>query len=124
MEQEGSTTIRSIAVVLLTVCLAACGGGSTRHLLSVSIAPPTANGANYPLGGVQFTATGAFDKAPVTVTPLTATWSISPSGVASIETSDGFAQCSSKGTTTITASAPVTPGSSSMVSGNATLTCP
>jgi len=102
MKKEGCATIRGIAVVLLTVCLAACGGGSTRHLLSISIAPPTANGADFPLGAVQFTATGAFDKAPTTVTPLTSTWSISPSGVASIETSDGFAQCISTGTATIT----------------------
>jgi hypothetical protein len=123
MEQERSTAIRSIAVVLLSVCLA-CGGGSTRHLLSITVAPPTANGANYPLGALQFTATGTFDKALLTVTPLTATWSISPSGVASIETSDGFAQCISTGTATITASAPVSQGSSGMVSGNATLTCP
>jgi hypothetical protein len=124
MKKEGCMTMFSIAAVLLTVCLAACGGGSTRHLLSVSIAPPTANGANYPLGAVQFTATGTFDKAPATVTPLTATWSISPSGVASIGTSDGFAQCISTGTATITASASITQGSPPMVSGSATLTCP
>jgi len=124
MKQEGYKTVCCIAGVLLIVCLVACGGGSTRHLLSISIAPLTANGADFPLGGVQFTATGTFDKAPVTVTPLTATWSISPSGVASIETSDGFAQCISTGTATITASAPVTQGSSTMVSGKATLTCP
>ncbi len=124
MKQEGYKTVCCIAGVLLTVCLVACGGGSTRHLLSISISPPTANGANFPLGGVQFTATGTFDKAPVTVTPLTATWSISPSGIASIGTSDGFAQCISTGTATITASAPVTQGSSTMVSGTATLTCP
>jgi hypothetical protein len=123
MKKEGNKTVRSIAVVLLTVCVVACGGGSTRHLLSISIAPPTANGADFPLGGVQFTATGTFDKAPVTVTPLTAVWSIAPSGVASIETSDGFAQCISTGTATITSSAPVSQGSSTMVSGTATLTC-
>src|SRR5260370_22747638 len=114
----------SSAILLLTASLVGCGGGSTRHLLSISISPPTANGANFPLGAVQFTATGTFDKAPVTVTPLTATWSISPSGVASIETSDGFAQCISTGTATITATAPVTQGSSTMVSGMATLTFP
>src|SRR5260370_33159803 len=123
MRKEGYMTVR-IAVALFTVCLVACGGGSTGHLLPISISPPTANGANFPLGGVQFTATGTFDKAPVTVTPLTATWSISPSGIASIGTSDGFAQCISTGTATITASAPVTQGSSTMVSGTATLTCP
>jgi len=124
MTQEGYKTVCCIAGVLLTVCLVACGRASTRHLLSISISPPTANGANFPLGGVQFTATGTFDKAPVTVTPLTATWSISPSGIASIGTSDGFAQCISTGTATITASAPSTQGSSTMVSGTATLTCP
>src|SRR5229473_1369827 len=119
-------TVRRIAVVLFTLYLVACGGSgnSTRLLLSVSIMPPTANGANYPLGAVQFTATGTFDKAPVTVFPLTATWSISPSGIASIETSDGFANCASTGTATIVASAPVTQGSSTVVSGTATLTCP
>jgi hypothetical protein len=123
MKKDGCMTARGIAVVLFTVCLVACGGGSTRHLLSTSITPATANGANFPLGAVQFTATGTFDKAPMTVTPLTATWSISPSGIASIETSDGFAQCISTGTATVTASAPVSQGSSTMVSGTATLTC-
>ena len=118
------TMVRLIAVVLLAVCIVACGGSSTRHLLSISISPPSANGANFPLGAVQFTATGTFDKVPVTVTSPTATWSISPSGIASIGTSDGFAQCASTGTATITASAPVTQGSSTMVSGTATLTCP
>jgi len=125
MKKATYKAVSHIAVVSLTVCLIACGGGGTRHLLSISISPPTANGANFPLGGVQFTATGTFDKAPLTVTPLTATWSISPSGIASIETSDGFAQCISTGTATITASASVTTqGSSTMVSGTATLTCP
>jgi len=115
----------NIAILLLTASLLGCGGGGgARHLLSISISPPTANGADFPLGAVQFTAAGTFDKAPVTVTPLTATWSISPSGIASIGTSDGFAQCISTGTATITASAPVTQGSSTMVSGTATLTCP
>ena len=114
----------SIAILLLAVALVGCGGGSTRHLLSISISPSTADGANFPLGGVQFTATGTFDKAPATVTPLTATWSISPSGVASIETGDGFAQCISTGTATVMASAPTTQGSSMTVSGTATLTCP
>jgi hypothetical protein len=112
-----------IAILVLAAFLVGCGGGGARHLLSISIAPPTANGADYPLGAVQFTATGTFDKAPLTANPLTATWSISPSGVASIETSDGFSQCISTGTATITASAPVTQGSSTMVSGTATLTC-
>ena len=121
--RKGHITVRRIAVVLFTVCLVACGGSSPRHLLSISITPPTANGANFPLGGVQFIAAGTFDKAPATVTPLTATWSISPSGVASIETSAGFAQCISTGIATITASAPITQGSSTMVSGTATLTC-
>src|SRR5262245_60579775 len=114
----------TIAILLLSVVLVGCGGGSTRHLLSISISPPTANGADFPLGGVQFTATGTFDKPPATATPLTATWSISPSGIASIETSDGFAQCISTGTATVMASAPITQGSSMMVSGTATLTCP
>src|SRR5260370_37789827 len=114
----------SIAILLLTASLVGCGGGGARHLLSVSISPSTANGVNFPLGAVQFTPTRTFDKAPVTVTPLTATWSISPSGVASIETSDCVAQCSSTGTATITATAPVTQGSSTMVSGMATLTFP
>ena len=124
MKQEGYKTVCCIAGVLLTVCLVACGGGSTRHLLSISISPPTANGANFPLGGVQFTATGTFDKAPVTVTPLTATWSISPSGIASIGTSDGFAQCISTGTATITATDPTTSlsSTSSLVVTAATIT--
>jgi 6-phosphogluconolactonase len=72
---------------------------------------------------MQFTATG-IEKAPVTVTPLTATWSISSSAIASIGTSDGFAQCASTGTVAITASARGTQGASTMVSGTATLTCP
>jgi len=123
MKKEGYKTGRRIAVVLLTACLVACGGGSARHLLSISISPPTANGAGCIMGGCQFTATGTFDKAPVKVTPLTTTWSITPSGIATIGTSDGFAQCFSTGTATITASAPVTQNSSTMIKGTATFTC-
>ena len=113
-----------VILIVFQLWTASCGGGG-RELLSISVSPATANGADYPLGGVQFTATGTFNKPPITVTPLSATWSITPVGVATIETNDGFAQCASTGTATITAAVPVSSGiAQTAVFGSATLTCP
>ena len=121
-----NTRILRVLVILIALQLwtASCGGGG-RALISISVSPATANGADFPLGGVQFTATGTFNKAPTTVTPLSATWSIKPAGVATIETNNGFAQCASTGTATITAAVSVSSDTAqTAVFGTATLTCP
>ena len=113
-----------VILIVLQLWMASCGN-DRRELISISVSPATANGADFPLGGVQFTATGTFNKPPITVTPLSATWSITPVGVATIETNDGFAQCASTGTATITAAVSVSSGiAQTAVFGSATLTCP
>ncbi len=120
-----SARISNLLMILLLVPLwiVSCGSGG-RTLISISVSPASANGADYPLGGVQFTATGTYNKPPTTVTPLSASWSITPSGIATIETNTGFAQCASTGTATITASVQASSGIAQYaVFGSATLTC-
>lgn len=53
----------ALLVVMVSGCLllANCGD-STRKLLSISVTPPTADAKDFPLGGVQFSATGTFTK--------------------------------------------------------------
>lgn len=57
--------------LLLTISLLGCGGGSSRQLLSLTIAPASATAQS---GQAQFTATGQFNQAPMNVTPAMAAW--------------------------------------------------
>jgi len=130
------------SLVLILVVLAAnnvgCGAmnpSPTRMLESIAVIPTSANARNFPLGQVQFTATGTFSQppspAPVTfVAPYSGSWMISDPNIATINQS-GLAQCVSaaSGTVTITAiasSGSIGPGKgmSTAVSGTAKLTCP
>jgi hypothetical protein len=122
-----------VMVVSGCILLAGCGGTTARKLLSISVTPSAADAQNFPLGGVQFTATGTYSKSPTTAVLSTATWTSSNPAIAAPDNS-GFTQCAPgvpppmqpppTGTVTITASAPVSTGSSVMVSGTATFTCP
>src|SRR4051812_22723750 len=73
-----------------------CGFSPPRHLVSVSVTPAAASAHNFPGGQVQFSAVGAFDRAPSPVTLTAATWIISPApnppDAVSI-TENGVAQC-------------------------------
>jgi hypothetical protein len=51
----------------------ACGGGS-RQIQSITVGPASADAQNYPNGLVPFVATGNYNVAPRTVTPLQANW--------------------------------------------------
>ncbi len=79
---------------LLLLALPACGGSTSRQLLSVTISPGTASAPNASNGQVQYVATGHYNMAPYEVTPLQATWGVSsfPVKVASI-TQNGMATC-------------------------------
>lgn len=63
----------------LAACIAlACGGN--RKIESITVRPSSADARNYPGGEVPFVATGHYNMAPMTVTPLQANW-----GVASLQ---------------------------------------
>ena len=51
----------------------ACGSGSYK-IQSITVSPATADAQNYPNGQVPFVATGYYNSAPGTVTPLQANW--------------------------------------------------
>jgi hypothetical protein len=112
------------------------------------VTPAAADAQNSPGGKVQFTAKGNFNMAPMTVSPLTVSWSVSSPGMmmppmsmsanqsmpggASID-ANGVAQCNGFiGMVTIQAAAPADPsmplsqmGAMSMnVMGQAQMTCP
>jgi len=128
----------SVAVLAVAACLTlACGVSSPpQHMLtSITLSPTSANGQ------VQFVATGTYTTAPVTVTPLTATWGacyqFQPTTAVTVS-STGLAQCASgaSGTFFVWANDPIdAPGTYScpaenacgggcVVQGNALLTCP
>jgi hypothetical protein len=67
------TRIARLFLPCLLVLALSCGSGplAQRRLLSLTISPASATASG---GNVQFTVTGTFSTAPVTVTPLTAVW--------------------------------------------------
>jgi hypothetical protein len=86
------------ALLASAACIAlACGNVPHRILQSISLSPSTADAQNFPNGQVQFTATGTYNTAPISVTPLTANWSAVLNGEASNAAvsvdSNGLAQC-------------------------------
>jgi hypothetical protein len=74
-----------------------CGSSSPqRELQSVSVSPAAADAQNYPNGQVQFTATGTYNTAPMTVNPLQASWGVAQNNAPTTGisvTNDGVAQC-------------------------------
>jgi len=74
--------------VTLLLLVAGCGS-SSRQLQSISISPATANGQ------VQFVATGHYNQAPVTMSPLPVLWAVYlPNGKSGATiTQSGVAQC-------------------------------
>jgi hypothetical protein len=134
--------LRLSAVFPVLVALS-CGGNSSsapRQLLSVTVSPATADVANYPGGQVPFTATGNYNSAPSSVTPLPAArwgacYNNAPTTAITV-TSEGVAQCGvgAVGTYTVWADAPAFPngpncdamtacGGGCFVVGSAQLTC-
>jgi len=135
-------SFRRVFLILLGLALlAGCNAVSNnpRQLMSITISPNSATANN---GPVVFTATGTFSSAPVTVTPLAASWSISGPGIdptcgndCQYQLTQGTftAHCGPiGGVDTITAQAPADPNApptgsianTKMVSATATLNCP
>ncbi len=130
----------AVAASLALSCGANSDPSSERQLLSVSLSPPTADAQDYPDGQVQFIATGNYNTAPYTVTPLPAGWGTcyqDASTNAISVTRTGLAQCASGavGTYTVWANDPRFPlganclamtvcGGGCFVAGTAQLTCP
>lgn len=126
-----------IVFLLLLATLGPAGCGTSSHLDSISVSPPTADAAASG-GQVQFTATGIFSDGHQ-VKPFAVRWTIGPPFVlapvpagVSID-SNGLAQCTGLvGTVAIFATAPVDNhialsqmnANMATVSGSAQLTCP
>ena len=143
MAKFRSRVCASTTLILLAAGIAACGGSvmnNGRMLQSLTVTPASADAQNFPGGKVQFSATGTFNMAPVTVDSQAVLWSIgnpfaSPSPTmpqASVSTT-GLAQCNGfVGTTLVEATAPTEPEiplqgmtpSTPAVSASATLVCP
>jgi hypothetical protein len=71
-------------LVLVTVIVTTnCGGGSSRHLISLDVTPKDVE-AVAPNGTVQFVANGTFDRDPTTETNLAVQWNSSDSSVSTI----------------------------------------
>ncbi len=122
-------------VALSCLTLAGCGAPTSRQLVSVTISPATATAQG---GQIQFVATGYYNTAPYTVTPLTATWGIGafPQSLGTIN-QNGIAACTrgSSGTTAVEAWVQVSPSVCNIIDsagrpgcgniwGSAQLTCP
>ena len=86
-------------IVLLGVAASitlACSNIPQRQALSVSVSPSTATAPTD--GQVQFTATGTYNLAPTTVTPLQANWVVVQNDEqteAATINANGLAQCTS-----------------------------
>lgn len=122
--------------------LLACGSPA-RQVQSITLSPASADAQAYPNGQVPFVATGYYNVAPTTVTPLQANWGAAlgtlPANDAVTLDANGVAQCSAgaSGTYTVAAwvnlpvkgtppcpSFPYGAASCSHVLGTAKLTCP
>lgn len=127
----------------VAACVLLACGSPARQVQSITLSPATADAQNYPNGQVPFLATGYYNSAPTTVSPLQANWgaasgSLPANGAVTID-ANGVAQCSAgaSGTYTIgawvnlpvkgTPPCPLFPygtASCSHVLGTAKLTCP
>jgi len=126
-------------IALSLLALVGCGANTmmmnpNRVLQMMTVSPPVADGQNFAMGQVQFTAMGTFSRPPspaaVTfVAPFSGGWSVSDMNVATIN-QNGMAQCMSgmKGTVTVMAQASSNSAGmgamSPAVSATAQLTCP
>jgi hypothetical protein len=132
-----------LILIFFVLGIAGCGGtttSSSRRLQSITVTPASADAQASPGGKVQFTATGTFSMAPMTVMSPAVLWSIGspfssppPTMPAASIDSTGLAQCNGfVGRVIVEATAPTEPeipllGMTSMtstVSGMAQLICP
>ena len=130
-------------VLLTSVACITIACGSSRKIQSITVSPASAHAQSYPTGQVPFVATGYYNSAPMSVTPLQANWGAAlnnlPANGAVTVNSNGMAQCNAgaSGTYTIGAwinlpvkgtppcpSFPFGSSSCSVVLGTAQLACP
>jgi hypothetical protein len=154
MARSAALTLTALDVFLFLI-MAGCGGTSmtnVRMMQSLMVTPAAADAQKSPNGQVQFTATGTFSMAPMTVMSPPVLWSVgNPSFMAATPTpmsnmstavaaatgpsidSNGLAQCNGfNGMVTIEATAPADPSISISqmsqmtrnVTGMAKLSCP
>jgi hypothetical protein len=136
--------LASFGLMITAAIALSCGSSTppTHQLQSITLSPATADAQDYPNGEVPFVASGHYNIAPLTVTPLSATWGtcyqFASTSAISVTTS-GMAQCASgaSGTYTVWANDPAqlgpgvysctaetACGGGCMVQGSAQLTCP
>jgi hypothetical protein len=136
--------LSSLGLLLLAALGLYCNPIPAHRLQSITLAPASADASSYPKGEVQFVATGHYDIAPVTVTPLLASWGTCTQQFAATTavsiTQNGLAQCTSGavGTYTVWVNDPITElpgqvyncpaqnacGGGCVIQANAQLTCP
>ena len=130
-----------LGLILLAAVVISCGStdpSSNRILLSIAVAPPTADAQNSPNGQVVFTATGTFSLQPSpalvpSTTPYSGQFTVAASAtnqvIATIVSSgSGTAtvQCVAgmSGTVNVADTASANNGIATTVSGIAQITCP
>ncbi len=127
-------------LVAVTACFLSCATSNpnlARVLTSISVTPEFADAQSYPEGQVVFTATGTYSLAPLTgpvtsAAPYSGQFEVANplnTTIATIiATGNGTAtvQCAAgvSGTVSVAASAYANNGTTTLVSGNAQLTCP
>ncbi len=121
-----------LGVLVIAALAVGCGSYSSnpnRVLMSMTISPSMADARTFPMGQVQFTATGTFSQppspAPVPFGVYGGNWSSSNTNMAMIN-QQGMAQCviGASGNVTITATANSNSAMGMQVMATAQLTCP
>jgi hypothetical protein len=114
-------------LLLFVACLISCGAGNNRKLQSISIAGIANNGQ------ISFIATGTFNSAPISVTPLPVSWLVEdPTTDYSLTTQPLVVPCVGLVVSSVGAMAPIDPhapsigliSSTKMVSATAPILCP
>jgi hypothetical protein len=63
-----------IIALIFSACITLACGGSSRQIQSITVGPASADAQDYPNGQVAFVATGSYNAAPMSVSPLPANW--------------------------------------------------
>ena len=63
-----------ILSLVFSACITFACGGSSRQIQVITVGPASADAQDFPNGQVPFVATGSYNSAPMTVTPLQANW--------------------------------------------------
>jgi hypothetical protein len=121
--------LASSALLIAAAVALSCSAAPQHQLQSITLNPATADAQDYPNGQVPFVATGHYNIAPMTVTPLSASWGTCTSqftaAAAVSVTQNGMAQCASgaAGTYTVWANDPLPMSSTGVYSCPAATAC-